>query len=169
MAHKEQIDFVVRVKQLFPEFFENKVVLDIGSFDVNGNNKIHFKDCDFTGLDISSGPGVDIVCPAQDFDAPDEIYDMIISCECLEHNSYYAETLQNAVRMLKPKGLLLFACATTGRKVHGTVESDKVDQLKYDEWITMPNVFVKNWNNNYYKNLTENDIREALFCIDENL
>ena len=44
MAHKEQIDFVVRVKQLFPDFFENKVVLDIGAFDVKLNPYWHISE-----------------------------------------------------------------------------------------------------------------------------
>ena len=40
MAHKEQRDFCFRVKNIYPDFFKNKKVLDIGSLDVNGNSKV---------------------------------------------------------------------------------------------------------------------------------
>ncbi len=35
MAHKEQIAFCTNIQNMFPEFFSNKFVLDIGSLDVN--------------------------------------------------------------------------------------------------------------------------------------
>ena len=170
MAHREQWVFCGKVKQLFPESFLNKKVLDIGSFDVNGNEEFLFKNCDFTGLDLGPGEGVDVVCPAQEYDAPDATFDTIISCECWEHNPFYAESIQNAVRMLKPGGLFFFTCATTGRPVHGTVTQDKIDRQKMKtlqgtdivEWKTMPNVSRDDWDNEYYKNITEKDIREAI-------
>ena len=35
MAHKEQIDYVNRIKNKFPEFFYNKKVLGVGSTSVD--------------------------------------------------------------------------------------------------------------------------------------
>ena len=37
MAHKEQKDYLDKIKLKFPQAFKNVKVLDIGSFDVNGN------------------------------------------------------------------------------------------------------------------------------------
>jgi SAM-dependent methyltransferase len=170
MAHNQQWTFCKKVKSKFSDQFINVKVLDIGAFDVNGNEKFLFDDCDFLGLDIGPGTGVDIVCPAQEYDAPDETFDTIISCECWEHNPFYKESIQNAVRMLKPGGLFLFTCATTGRPVHGTVTQDKIDRANhktlqgntFTEWKTMPNVSRKDWNNEYYKNVTEGDVRDAV-------
>lgn len=162
MAHSEQWDFCGYVKTKFPNFFDNKKVLDIGSFDVNGNEEFLFNNCDFYGLDLAPGPGVRIVCSAHEYDAPDESYDTIISCECWEHNPYYRESLNNVVRLLKPNGLFLFTCATTGRPVHGTKSLEKNCKSKNKNWKTMPNVSIDNWDNEYYKNLTESDIREAI-------
>ena len=167
MAHKEQIEYVYSVKNKFGEYFKNKKVLGIGTFNVCGTEDAFFDECDYSGLDIGPGPGVDIICPAQDFDAPDETYDVIISCECFEHNPFYNGTIKNAVRMLKKNGLFLFTCATTGRPIHGTKTSDEIDKLKHDKWVTMPNVFREDWDNDYYKNLTEEDIRECI-NIDDN-
>ena len=132
MAHKEQWVFCGKVKGLHPSYFKDKKVLDIGSFDVNGNEEFLFKNCDFTGLDLEEGDGVDVACPAQEYDAPDETFDTIISCECWEHNPYYKESIQNAIRMLKSGGLFMFTCATTGREVHGVsyLEKDCSEQHK---------------------------------------
>lgn len=162
MAHDEQWNFCLKVKTKFPRYFNGATVLDIGSFDVNGNEEFLFENCEFYGLDLMEGAGVDIVCPAQDYDAPDESYDTIISCECWEHNPFYKESIINALRILKSKGLFLFTCATTGRPVHGVKSLEKYSKSKNVEWKTMPNVKLENWDNEYYKNLTEKDIRDFL-------
>jgi SAM-dependent methyltransferase len=83
--------------------------------------------------------------------------------KCFEHNPFYKETIQNVYRMLKPGGMFLFTCATTGRPVHGVASLEEESKKKFPNWKTMPNVIKENWDNNYYKNLTEEDIRE---CID---
>lgn len=170
MAHKEQKEYIDKIKQKFPQAFTNCKVLDIGSFDVNGNEKVWFENCDFIGLDIGPGKGVDVVCPANEYDAPDESFDTIISCECWEHNPYYKESILNAVRMLKSGGFFIFTCATTGRPVHGTASQDNIDRSRLvtsqgnptTNWITMPNVSRENWDNEYYRNVTEEDIRDFL-------
>ena len=162
MAHNEQWIFCNQVKEKFPESFKNKKVLDIGSFDVNGNEEFLFENCEFFGLDLGEVPGVDIVCPAQEYDAPDESYETIISCECWEHNPFYKESIQNAIRILKSGGLFLFTCATTGRPIHGVKSLENYCKTKHEDWKTMPNVLRENWDNEYYKNLTEEDIRECV-------
>lgn len=170
MAHKQQWDFCSKVKNKFPQQFENGKILDIGAFNVNGNEEFLFENCDFTGLDIGPGDGVDVVCPAQEYDAPSNHYDTIISCECWEHNPYYKESIHNAIRMLKPGGLFLFTCATTGRPVHGTKTQDAIDQANLKTlqgntittWKTMPNVSREGWDSEYYRNVTEQDIRDAV-------
>ena len=69
MAHKEQINYVNKVKNKFPQFFHNQKVLGVGTFNVCGTEDAFFNDCDYSGLDLGPGPGVDIICPAQDYDA----------------------------------------------------------------------------------------------------
>jgi len=158
MAHQEQNEFCQSIKNLYPEFFLNKKVLEIGSFNVNGTVRDLFKNCSYIGLDIAEGNGVDVICEGQKYDAPNESFDTIISCECFEHNPYYIETINNAIRMLKSKSLFLFTCATTGRAVHGVSSLEEEGKTKHEKWITMPNVFKKDWNNEYYKNVTIKDI-----------
>ncbi len=74
-------------------------VLDVGALDLNGNNKILFEGCAYTGIDIGEGPNVDVVSVAHEYPAPSESFDVIISTECLEHDRHYPETLRNIVRM----------------------------------------------------------------------
>jgi SAM-dependent methyltransferase len=162
MAHTEQINYVNKIKNILPNFFNNKKVLGIGTFNVCGSEDSFFDNCDYQGLDLGEGPGVDIVCPAQDYNAPDGSYDVIISCECFEHNPYYKETIINAVRLLKSGGLFLFTCATTGRPIHGVKSLEDFSKDKFTNWKTMPNVSKENWDNEYYKNLVEEDIRECI-------
>lgn len=158
MAHLEQNQFCEKIKNLFPNQFDGKKVLEIGSFNVNGTVRNLFNNCDYIGLDIAEGNGVDVVCEGQKYNAPNNYFDTIISCECFEHNPFFIETIENAIRILKSKGLFLFTCATTGRPIHGTASLEKENKNKHKNWITMPNVIKENWNNEYYQNVTIEDI-----------
>lgn len=167
MAHKEQKEFCIKVKNQYPSHFKNIKVLDVGSFDCNGNDKELFENCDYIGIDLCEGDNVDLVVAGQEYDAPDNTFDTIISCECFEHNPFWKETIENIIRMLKPGGLFLFTCATTGRKVHGVASENLIMKNVDPNWKTLPNVLMQNenWDNEYYKNLTERDIR-TFFDVD---
>lgn len=152
MAHTEQRQFCEKIKKEYPEFFVNKKVLDVGSLDINGNNKDLFNDCEYTGIDIGEGKNVDLVCIAHELDSPDNFYDVIISTEAFEHDMFYEKTIKNIIRMLKPGGMFLFTCASTGRPEHGTRQNHPG---------TAPFLMnMKEWGN-YYKNLIEEDIRNV--------
>ena len=170
MAHIEQRQFILKTREKFPGVFSDRKVLNIGAFNVNGGEKEYFTDCNIIGLDIGHGKDVDVVCSAHEYDADDEYFDTIISCECWEHNPFYKESILNAVRMLRRGGCFIFTCATTGRPVHGTPDQDAIDKSRgktaqgniIDNWISMPNVLKEDWNNAYYQNVTEEDIRQFL-------
>ena len=44
MAHKEQDDYINRIKNKFPNFFKNKKVLGIGTFNVCGTENEYFNE-----------------------------------------------------------------------------------------------------------------------------
>ena len=100
MAHLQQDFFVMDLKNKHQHYFANQKVLDIGSLDINGSVKRHFKNCNYTGIDVGYGENVDIVCEGQDYDAPDESYDVVCSLECFEHNPYWHETFMNMIRQI---------------------------------------------------------------------
>ena len=56
--HKEQTDWCIAVKEQYHWYFKEKHVLDVGSHDVNGNNRFLFEDCWYIGVDAEDGPGV---------------------------------------------------------------------------------------------------------------
>lgn len=155
--HKEQQDYCLSVKKKYPDYFKDKKVLDIGSLDINGNNRYLFSNCEYTGLDVGEGKNVDIVMPGHKYDAPNESYDFIISTECFEHDMYWEKTIQNAIRLLKSGGMFLFSCAAPGRAEHGTRKTSP-----HNSPLTQVD---EEWSD-YYKNLGEKHIRDK-FNLDE--
>ena len=153
MAHLQQQNFCLSIKNKYPIFFKNKKVLDCGSLDINGNNRYLFTDCEYLGIDVGMGKNVDIVTPIHLFNYPDESFDVIISTECFEHDMYYRQSFINICRLLKSGGLFLFTCATAGRGEHGTTQRKPEDSpltIGIPEWST------------YYKNLEEKDIKSII-------
>lgn len=150
--HDAQKAFCLRVQARFPEKFREVLVLDVGSLDVNGNNRYLFEGCTYVGIDVGDGPNVDVVSPLHQWISSGG-FDTIISTECLEHDRHWPETLKAAVRLLKSHGLFLFTCASGDRKEHGTVRTDT-----YSSPLTCA---ISGWEN-YYRNLFEKDVREAL-------
>lgn len=147
MSHAEQRDFIVKVKRIFPNYFNNVKVLDIGSLNINGSARDYFTNSEYTGIDLAEGKGVDIVCSGHEYDAPDNTFDVVSSFECFEHNKYWKETFENMVRVCKQGGLVMFTCATTGRHEHGTRRTTPGDSP-----FTL----------DYYKNLTAEDFEKAI-------
>ncbi|NTV70738.1 MAG: class I SAM-dependent methyltransferase [Azonexaceae bacterium] len=156
MAHATQREFIEVLSDNIPNFFCNCRVLEIGSLDINGSIRDFFKNCDYIGLDIGSGKGVDIVCEGQKYDAPDNSFDQVISCEVMEHNPHWLKTTLNMIRLCRPGGLVVITCATTGRPEHGTTRTTADDS---------PLTTDAGWE--YYKNLTKDDFLEQL-SLDSN-
>lgn len=152
MAHPQQFHFVESVRQMYPSLFVSKKVLEVGSLNINGSIRDLFSVCDYLGIDVGEGKGVDLVCQGQELDHSDQTYDVAISCECFEHNPYWLETFINMHRMTKVGGLVIMSCATTGRPEHGTKRSSPAD-APLIEW-------------DYYKNLTEDDFTSRMSMQD---
>lgn len=149
MSHPEQRNFVERVKFTYPDYFRDKKVLEIGSYNINGTVRDFFDGGKYIGIDLCDGPCVDIVCSGHEY-TDIEGFDTIITCEMMEHNKLWRETLHNVVKLLRSKGLFIMTCGTTGRGVHGTSSvspGESPSSAFYDE---------------YYGNLTESDIRSAI-------
>lgn len=152
--HAEQTDFCQRVLEAFPKFKSGVVVLDVGSRDINGNNRILFNADKYIGVDVSEGPNVDVVCFAHELKSyfPAACFDVVISTEMLEHDPNWNKSLKTMLRCLRSGGLMLITCATTGRPEHGTRRTGTVDD----------NPAVDVLGSDYYMNLTDEHIREAL-------
>jgi len=152
--HTQARDFNLFVKQILGDFFINKNVLDVGSGDINGNNRFLFEDCEYQGNDVIQADNVTIVSKTKDLPFTDNTFDTIISTECFEHDPEYKESLIKIYNMLKPDGLFCFTCASTDREEHGTRRTSPEDS-----YGTIGNLEDMA---DYYKNLTEIDINEVL-------
>lgn len=143
MAHPDQFKFVSLVKKHLPFFFEGTKVLEVGSLDINGSVRSAFQAEAYIGVDVAPGNGVDVVCEGQLLDCATAAFDVVISCECLEHNPFWVETVSNMVRMTRPGGLVVISCASIGRAEHGTSRTSVDDS---------PLSVSKGWE--YYKNIS---------------
>ena len=152
MAHEIQRQYCLDIRSKHPDYFVDKKVLDFGSLDINGNNRELFSGGEYIGVDIGPGSNVDVVCLAHEYKT-DVPFDTIISTQMLEHDQYWQRSLTNMLILLKSGGLLLLHCATNNFYVHGTKTStpgDSPHTSKIDGWC------------DYYKNITEADIRSIL-------
>ena len=152
--HGQARDFTVFVKQILGDYFINKRVLDVGSGDINGNNRFLFENCEYDGNDVIQANNVTIVSKTKDLPFTDNTFDTIISTECFEHDPEYKESFIKIYHMLKPDGLFCFTCASTGRSEHGTRKT-----TPYGSYGTMGNLEDMS---DYYKNLTEIDLNNVL-------
>jgi len=147
MAHKQQLSIIGAVANHLCDDWSGKNIIEIGSYDVNGSIRHLFPKSNYIGVDLTEGPGVDLVCEGDKVDYPDNHFDASISCECFEHNPKWVETIENMHRMTKAGGVLIFTCASTGRLEHGTTRTSPKSS---------PGTSSLGWD--YYLNLTKSDI-----------
>jgi SAM-dependent methyltransferase len=146
MAHPEQMFFVANVRNYLPDYFRNKKVLEVGSLNINGSVRQYFEGCEYVGIDIAQGRDVDRVGRGEDFGAAAESFDVVITCEMMEHNPEWDRTWLNLLRMLKRDGLLVMTCASAGRRQHGT--------RRYEPQSSPLQSALEN---DYYRNLVDGD------------
>lgn len=148
--HWQAFQFCELIKSQIPELFSHSKVVEIGSHFVNKSIRVLFEDCDYIGVDLSPGNGVDIVSSGDEV-VLDELVDLAISCECFEHNPKYLDTFENMAKLTAPGGLVLFSCATTDRPEHGTARTSPESS---------PGTIAVGWD--YYKNLISKDFPSDL-------
>lgn len=146
MSHLAQRRFCKKVKSLFPGHFRKVNVIDVGSLDINGNNRGFFSRSEYIGVDIVKGRNVDVVGKAHEvlptlqakngeylwhpYDkkiVQKGVFDTIISTEALEHDATWISTLEAIYDKVRKGGLIVITCAGDGREEHGTSNSKPED------------------------------------------
>lgn len=159
--HKYIRDFITHVSALYPPSFTGKKVLDVGSLDVNGTNREHFRDCVYFGLDLAPGKNVDYVSPCHEFRVfPDNYFDVIISTDMLEHDQHWHKSMCHMVDLLHPGGLWVWTAAGPYRATHGVIGADPS---------------ASPLTNDYYRNIETGMVRNTInldsvfreYCIQE--
>lgn len=118
-------------------------VIEVGSRDLNGSIRCHFPAATWTGLDLHSGPSVDLVMNALDY-TPADLVDMVIIAEVFEHCQYWNEVLHHVAHWLKPGGKIIVTAAGPGRDPHSGIDGG---ELKAGE---------------HYSNVTQDALAEEL-------
>lgn len=117
--HTQVKNYIARMKQLFPEAFAAKKIVEAGSLDMNGNPRIYFDATEYVGVDWREGPGVEEVALFQNWKGrPDGHFDMAISTEMMEHNPMWRASIRRMVELVRPGGYVLITCAGVNRPIH---------------------------------------------------
>ena len=119
-------------------------VIEIGSRDINGSVRALFPAANWIGLDLHSGPAVDVVCDAEHYQPADKV-DLVICCEVLEHAANWRELIRVAASWLRPDGRLIVTCAAPGREPHSAIDGEH--RLLDGE---------------HYENLTADEVADAM-------
>lgn len=159
--HAEVKRFIKDVRLLKTKYFFFKKVLESGSLNINGSTRDYFYFCHYFGIDIGSGKGVDMICPARFFKNKN-YYDVVISTEQLEHDNTWQESLWQLYENLKSGGLMLITCAAPNRPEHGTKRTTPQDSPYTQEYYknisipqfidTLPRELFSEYNLNYERN-----------------
>jgi autotransporter strand-loop-strand O-heptosyltransferase len=115
MAHINQQMFCEKIKNNHPEYFNNVKVLDIGSIDINGNNRYLFENSKYIGIDRNDGPNVNIVSEFKDYECPNNYFDIVISTETLQEDDNYKDTISKIMDVLRPGGAFVLTCSSDKR------------------------------------------------------
>jgi SAM-dependent methyltransferase len=89
-------------------------VLEVGSYQVAGQEALAdlrplFGRRRYVGLDQRPGPGVDVVADVEDLPYPDGSFGTVIALSTFEHVPRFWRAFDEAHRVLRPDGALLFA------------------------------------------------------------
>jgi SAM-dependent methyltransferase len=123
MAHEAQRVYCNKLKAEFPDLFTGNTILDVGSLDINGNNRQFFTEIKkYIGVDLGAGNNVDIVCPIHEYQGEQE-FDVVISTECFEHDKHWKKSMRKMYDLLLPNGAMIITAAGFGRVEHGTKKS----------------------------------------------
>jgi SAM-dependent methyltransferase len=156
VSHPEQLAFFRACAATNVALLAGGRLLEVGSYDVNGSVRQIFSDtAEYVGIDLQTGPGVDLVGFGHELDFPDSHFDVAISGECFEHDPHWRETLANMVRVTRPNGFVAFTCASRGRPEHGTRRTDRLESPG-----------TQSAGLDYYRNLVAADFETALPLAD---
>lgn len=120
--HTEAFEYVNAVVAELGPFHS---VVEIGGRDINGSVKPLFGEAQYTSVDISDGPGVDVVMDFADWQVGQvDFVDCVVCCEVLEHAINAPKLIEAAWNLLRPGGVFIMTCATFPRAPHSAINGE---------------------------------------------
>jgi len=128
MCHTSCIIF--GVINLTKEDVIGKRVIEVGSLDINGSLREiinSYKPAEYIGVDIKEGPGVDMLCKAEELVEKfgKGSFDIVISTELLEHVRDWKRVISNFKNICRENGTILITTRSYGFGYH---------DFPYDFW-----------------------------------
>jgi len=108
---------------LSPEEVKGKRVIEVGSYDMNGSMRPivqAWQPAEYIGTDIAPGPGVDVICNADDLlqkFGPNR-FDVVLSTETIEHVRNWRTVISNLKQLTAPGGILIVTTCMPGHYYH---------------------------------------------------
>lgn len=134
-------------KVLNEEYVSGKTVLEVGSYDVNGNITDFIQSLHphtYTKTDMRDGPNVDLVCDITHSveHLGHEYWDVVICLETLEHVKDWKAAMRNMKMLVKPGGILVLTTRSHGYPQHDYPNDYwrfGVDDMKaiFSDWAVM--------------------------------
>jgi SAM-dependent methyltransferase len=129
-------------KDFFNTYLKNSTgltIVDIGSQDVNGSlRSVVPENNTYIGIDFVKAKGVDIVI-TDPYSLPleNESVDVVVSSSCFEHAEFFWLLFNEALRVLKPTGILYINAPSNGA----------VHRFPVDCWRFYPDsgIALQNW------------------------
>jgi 2-polyprenyl-3-methyl-5-hydroxy-6-metoxy-1,4-benzoquinol methylase len=117
----------------------NKRIIEVGSNNVNGSLRPIYESwnpAEYVGIDIEYGPGVDIICDAEDIleRFGKNSFDIVVSTELLEHVRNWRKVVSNLKNVCKPGGIIIITTRSFGHHYHGFPYDFwryEIDDMKY--------------------------------------
>lgn len=99
-------------RNLAPADVRGKRVIEIGAYIVNSSLRAQVEalgPAEYVGTDMRRGPGVDLVCKAEDLPARfgRDSFDIVLATCLLEHTRHWQAVVSAMKRLCKPQGLVL--------------------------------------------------------------
>jgi SAM-dependent methyltransferase len=117
------IEFAVNL--LSEELVRGREILEVGSWAGQGTARSAIEargPRTYVGTDIAPGPGVDVVCRAEDLVSRfgQAAFDVVLATEVVEHIRDWRSAFRNIMGVLVPGGLLVVTTRSPGYPYHGS-------------------------------------------------
>lgn len=132
LVHDEVLRWFEFVRDTNPSRWRGPVI-ELGSYDMNGSIRSLFDGCEYVGVDVRPGPGVDVVSQSHDVALREGGYAVVASTEMLEHDPKWRESIHRMLELVAPGGLVVITCAAPGRLPHGLDFSDHYRNISVDD------------------------------------